>query len=262
MTAREAFLAAIVASPGEDTAKLAYADWLDENATSDADRQQAEFIRQQFPPDPLTRRHRRVWERYAASLLRGLMPSSWRPWLVDTPGSPVQLEREESLLRQGIGTGRSWAARWGATYLSGFRQHVVVALRHGFVAHLALPWRAFQKTAAGIFSTQPIEEIAISSTHPAFTWDLGPGLLPRTLSHESRVWLRGKKARRYGGWTLAPELFDRLQGGTALGHDERWRAYPTLAAAHEAVGAAALDIARRLAAMKHGTAADTGTATL
>jgi uncharacterized protein (TIGR02996 family) len=45
MTDQEALLRAIEASPDEDMPRLAYADWLDENATSDSDRIRAEYIR-------------------------------------------------------------------------------------------------------------------------------------------------------------------------------------------------------------------------
>ncbi|MCE9564765.1 MAG: TIGR02996 domain-containing protein [Planctomycetes bacterium] len=45
MSDQLALLAAIRDTPDEDTPRLAYADWLDEHATSDADRARAEFIR-------------------------------------------------------------------------------------------------------------------------------------------------------------------------------------------------------------------------
>ena len=47
MTDGPAFFRAIEAQPDDDTPRLVYADWLDENATSDADRARAEFIRVQ-----------------------------------------------------------------------------------------------------------------------------------------------------------------------------------------------------------------------
>jgi uncharacterized protein (TIGR02996 family) len=47
MTDGSALLRAIEASPEEDTPRLAYADWLDEHGTSDADRGRAAFIRLQ-----------------------------------------------------------------------------------------------------------------------------------------------------------------------------------------------------------------------
>ena len=47
MTDGYALLRAIEASPGEDTPRLAYADWLEEQAASESDRARAEFIRVQ-----------------------------------------------------------------------------------------------------------------------------------------------------------------------------------------------------------------------
>ncbi len=44
---RDAFLADILAAPHDDTPRLVYADWLDDNATSEAERARAEFIRLQ-----------------------------------------------------------------------------------------------------------------------------------------------------------------------------------------------------------------------
>ena len=48
MSDEAALLAAIRANPEEDTPRLAYADWLDEHATTDARRARAEFIRLQI----------------------------------------------------------------------------------------------------------------------------------------------------------------------------------------------------------------------
>ncbi|WP_439624827.1 TIGR02996 domain-containing protein [Gemmata sp.] len=42
---RLAFLRAIAAAPDDNTPRLAYADWLDEHSSSDADRARAEFLR-------------------------------------------------------------------------------------------------------------------------------------------------------------------------------------------------------------------------
>jgi uncharacterized protein (TIGR02996 family) len=78
MTDGYALLRAIEANPAEDTPRLVYADWLDENAASDSDRARAEFIRVQCelartPPGEraaelavqeytLLNQHRREWE--------------------------------------------------------------------------------------------------------------------------------------------------------------------------------------------------------
>ena len=45
MNDRKSFLAAIFDAPNDDMPRLAFADWLDENAESDRDRATAEFIR-------------------------------------------------------------------------------------------------------------------------------------------------------------------------------------------------------------------------
>lgn len=47
MDTREALLAAVNAAPPDDTPRLVYADWLDENARTGAERDRAEFIRLQ-----------------------------------------------------------------------------------------------------------------------------------------------------------------------------------------------------------------------
>jgi uncharacterized protein (TIGR02996 family) len=60
MTDAPAFFRAIEAEPDDDTPRLVYADWLDENAASDADRARAEFIRVQCARERETRRARRA----------------------------------------------------------------------------------------------------------------------------------------------------------------------------------------------------------
>jgi uncharacterized protein (TIGR02996 family) len=53
MNDREAILAAICGSPDDDHPRLVYADWLEENGVSDADRARSEFIRLQCAVDRL-----------------------------------------------------------------------------------------------------------------------------------------------------------------------------------------------------------------
>jgi uncharacterized protein (TIGR02996 family) len=62
MTDGYALLRAIEADPDEDTTRLVYADWLEEHATSDADRGRAEFIRLQCATarEPPGKRKRRT----------------------------------------------------------------------------------------------------------------------------------------------------------------------------------------------------------
>jgi uncharacterized protein (TIGR02996 family) len=64
MSDEAALLAAIRATPDEDTPRLAYADWLDEHATSDAQRARAEFIRVQIEHSNVYALRDRLAERY------------------------------------------------------------------------------------------------------------------------------------------------------------------------------------------------------
>jgi uncharacterized protein (TIGR02996 family) len=76
----QALLAAVIETPDDDAPRLIYADWLEENGDSDADRARAEFIREQIRKcaqegdswvfsegsqrlSELRRAHGKVWER-------------------------------------------------------------------------------------------------------------------------------------------------------------------------------------------------------
>ncbi|VTS01038.1 unnamed protein product [Gemmata massiliana] len=93
MTEREAFVRKICEAPADDTARLVYADWLDEYG-DEADHTRAKFIRQRYPaaviglsrqPKPAAR----PWATYARALFAGVVPRAWATWLVPSPGSPV-----------------------------------------------------------------------------------------------------------------------------------------------------------------------------
>ncbi|MDY3556216.1 TIGR02996 domain-containing protein [Gemmata sp. JC717] len=86
MNDEQALLAAIQSHPDEDTPRLAYADWLDEHARSEADRARAEFIRTQIESArlPADDDHRAELEDHAEKLLH----AHQRDWL---PPDPVWL---------------------------------------------------------------------------------------------------------------------------------------------------------------------------
>ena len=69
---REAFMAAILAAPDEDTPRLVFADWLDENGTTADDRARAALIRAQCRAEalPTGSAERRKLEREARALLK------------------------------------------------------------------------------------------------------------------------------------------------------------------------------------------------
>ena len=59
MSDESALLTAIIEHPDEDTPRLVYADWLDEHATSAAQRARAEYIRLEIEQARLARATRR-----------------------------------------------------------------------------------------------------------------------------------------------------------------------------------------------------------
>ncbi|MDY3557770.1 TIGR02996 domain-containing protein [Gemmata sp. JC673] len=86
MNDEQALLAAIQSHPDEDAPRLAYADWLDEHARSEADRARAEFIRTQIESArlPADDDYRAELEARAEKLLH----AHQRDWL---PPDPVWL---------------------------------------------------------------------------------------------------------------------------------------------------------------------------
>jgi uncharacterized protein (TIGR02996 family) len=81
MTDGPAFFRAIEADPEEDTPRLVYADWLDENAASESDRARAEFIRVQCELAREPEGHRTELESRARDLL-GAHAAAWAVWPV------------------------------------------------------------------------------------------------------------------------------------------------------------------------------------
>jgi uncharacterized protein (TIGR02996 family) len=81
---REAFMAAILAAPEEDTPRLVFADWLDENGDEE-DKSRAALIRAQCRAETLPEgsRERRDLEREARAILKGY-GERWAKPLKDT----------------------------------------------------------------------------------------------------------------------------------------------------------------------------------
>ena len=76
---QESLLATIAANPADDLPRLVYADWLDENGRSDADRARAEFIRYQVA-DALAREPAQ-----GSRLDDSLLHAHRDDWLADVP---------------------------------------------------------------------------------------------------------------------------------------------------------------------------------
>lgn len=82
-----ALLRAVCDDPDDDTARLAYADWLDENASGQSDRARAEFVRIQVAEaaKPVTWLNNRPWTKREHELYKAHQ-HTWRAELPTYPG--------------------------------------------------------------------------------------------------------------------------------------------------------------------------------
>jgi uncharacterized protein (TIGR02996 family) len=126
MTDGEALFAAILAEPDEDTPRLVYADWLDENDWPE----RAEFVRVQVeqthsPTDALRARERTLLARHEEEWLAPLR----------APGQPLD---------GGAGS----------------------RFRRGFVEVVWMSARSFIDKAAGLFAQAPVRELRVTLATP------------------------------------------------------------------------------------------------
>jgi uncharacterized protein (TIGR02996 family) len=139
---RIAFLRAIAANPDEDTPRLAYADWLDENGSTEADRARAEFIRLSCRPR-LMARITKVEQRWLAAHWRHLLPSVSEQFS-ESGSKPDECQwsgRHFQMLR----------------HVDGFREFISVDLEfwRGFVRRAAYD-HAFEWMGAAVASDEPL----------------------------------------------------------------------------------------------------------
>lgn len=137
MTDEAALIAAILADREDDTARLAYADWLDENDRHE----RAEFIRVQVE---LARFDIYEWPK----------------------GSNVLVLSQEDGLRVDELRGRErelWDAN-GVLWLRQCRSLVDGTFRRGFPYRLTCSWETWRTHAAAIVAAQPIERVKLTTT--------------------------------------------------------------------------------------------------
>lgn len=121
MTDREALLAAIHADPDDDTARLVFADWLQENGQAD----RAEFIRFQIQAaraDPFSLRARKAEER-----ARYILDVHFEDWTRHLQGGMAHRPRFE----------------------------------RGFVAHLSVEPRGFVPRADDLLNAEPVQALTL-----------------------------------------------------------------------------------------------------
>lgn len=174
-----AFLTAIVANPHDDTARLVYADWLDEHGQAD----RAAEIRLEHPPWLGGRgRDATRWQSLAHRLLEPHVPASWRPWVVEYGAKPPT----------------TWAEK-----VAGFHPTVAPVMcfiRHGFVAGIAMSERRFLDHSQTICAHQPITRAGIIGKRPSH-W---------TVPSHRHAWMLRRNSDRATPESLPMELFRPL----------------------------------------------------
>jgi uncharacterized protein (TIGR02996 family) len=224
VTHEDVFLQDIVANPVDDTPRLVYADWLEENGQAD----RAAFIRARYPPR-LVGRTREVsrWYRYARQMLAEALPRSWTVWPIDFPSHQSPEE--------------SWPALTGSCNFSSSKRALVVALRHGFVAAAAFPGVAgFAHHVRAVFLRQPVEAAVLLHKVPE-------------PEEGERLWgCASPAAARRSVWRLPIAVFARLSA--PVRPSRGWipcpyRAYPDTTAAYEDMSVALVRLGRELAGL-------------
>jgi uncharacterized protein (TIGR02996 family) len=153
MTDHDALLAAILANPDEDTPRLMFADWLDENG--DADR--AEFVRVQCE----LARIRAAEADLPVAPDKGYFrndewPVAWQPQ--DYEKRRALLKRESELV---TAHGAEW--RKGLPkYADNVTTQQDVKFRRGFVGHATVPLGRFTKSPAALWEQHPVESILLT----------------------------------------------------------------------------------------------------
>ena len=122
MAHNDALLRAIIAHPDEDTTRLAYADWLDENGDSATDGARAEFIRVQI---------------------------ALAETPADDPQRPERAQREKELLDR---HGWAWAEEFG-TQISAWQY------RRGFIEYVEMGLENSRAGIGAVLSKAPIQNV-------------------------------------------------------------------------------------------------------
>lgn len=223
MTDREAMLAALEASPEDDTARLAFADFLDERGESD----RAAFVRDRQPAAGGGRAFA-AWRRRAASLC-------W-PFL-----DPVKVVPLPPSAGASVRAAVCLAATW-----CGSRGRVYADVRGGCVVGLACHWSHFRRHAAAWFAANPIGWVYL---HDCSWPDEAVHVVRPAGPSYYRSWSRS--GCRAGHGRVPAAVYDRL-GGWA---EERFwgghlhRCYPDAPSAHVALSRACVGHGRELAGL-------------
>lgn len=157
MTDGEALLAAILANPADDTARLVYADWLQEQG----EEERAKFIRVQCELESYPMCENVRTRNYDA---RDGISSEWQRCF--------DLEnRERELFRENL----CWSGWMGSPArrdvlhvrnLDNLGTLVGCVFSRGFVSEIRLPLAAWEQHAASIWSRHPVQRVALTDREP------------------------------------------------------------------------------------------------
>lgn len=176
MTDRDALLAAILAQPKEDTPRLVYADWLEENGQPE----RAEFIRLQIELALLAVTiaqlggEEKIRERLNNRTLRVMSPT-----LVEIYETRLhqwyELRRRERELIDSHGyswfPAQQYGLLWGVTNepLSDGDRRQHITFSRGFISAITCTWDSWRTHAAAILRAQPVERVRLT-TRPDGDW--------------------------------------------------------------------------------------------
>lgn len=163
MDDRHALLRAIVANPAENSLRLAYADWLEEHGTSEADAARVEFVRLWFKMKPGLRSTTRAIAAWLNDHWRRLWPSA--AGLADHAQTHARAQGRSLTCRLWWeADGVVMTAGCKAYFDRGFAETVQFGVRHGYERF----WRAFAADDP-IARFEPMTRPSWSGTFPDST---------------------------------------------------------------------------------------------
>lgn len=254
MTDGDRLLRAILDHPEEDTPRLLYADWLEENGRPE----RAEFIRVQVAIADVQRLVREQGQRVGPSAAyingladreRALLNANFGAW---TDGLPESLTMTTCPYCEEQGpdweTGVIECRQCDCTGLVPCEDHV--EFRRGFIESVELPLAAFtEDVARALFSAHPVTTVRLSDRDPMPSGDGADGI-----GGPDWVWVidpdeDGLLSESDGGYRhfLARAIWDELDGYiTTPSARVRARRYPDRDAARAALSAACVAWGRSL----------------
>jgi len=151
MSDGDALLRTILEHPDDDTARLVYADWLEEHGQAE----RAGFMRAQVKGEPVPKRPNRI-----TRLAIGESGGAFLEW---TNGSG---KRDRAITAYSTTCGVAAYSAFTLANVERNRQRNRVLLARGFVAEITCPLDVFQKHAPALFAAHPIERVTLTDIRP------------------------------------------------------------------------------------------------